>query len=100
MKRFLAVTAVAALLSVSTSFAAKKSKQPATPPSPTATAFSRLLWEGDAPHPKVIRPDAAGHMRTPVNVGDTAKIHVFLPDSSKANGKAVVLCLPRSLHGL
>lgn len=100
MKRFLAVIAIAALLSVSTSFAAKKSKQPATPPSPTATAFTRLLWDGEAPHPKVIRPDADGHMRAPVNIGDTAKIHVFLPEASKANGKAVVLCPGGAYLGL
>jgi len=54
--------------------------------------FERLLWEGEAPHQKIIKPDAEGHIRAPQNIGDTAKIQVFLPAPSKANGKAVVLC--------
>lgn len=54
--------------------------------------FTQLLWNGEAPHKKVIRPDANGNLRQPKDVGDTAKIHVYLPAPSKANGKAVVFC--------
>ena len=97
---FLAFAAIAALLSAPATSAAKKNKQQATPPSPTATAFTRLLWDGEAPHPKKFKPDADGNIRTPRNVGDTAKIHVFLPDAAKANGKAVVLCPGGAYLGL
>jgi acetyl esterase/lipase len=54
--------------------------------------FQQLLWQGEAPHVKVIKPDAEGNLRAPQNIGDTAKVFVFLPAPSKATGKAVVLC--------
>lgn len=63
-------------------------------------SWTQLLWSGEAPHPKVIRPDAAGNVREPRELGDTAKLHIFLPSPSQANGKAVVLCPGGSYEGL
>ena len=67
-------------------------KSPKTDPSDTPRAWTQLLWPDGAPHPKQIKPDAEGKVREPKEMGDTAKVHVFLPAPSKANGKAVVLC--------
>lgn len=83
------LTKLAALLltgAIALSGAAKK-KTAVANPADSPRAFTQLLWPQGAPHPKVISPE-----RQPVNIGDTAKIHVFLPAPSKANGKAVVLC--------
>lgn len=93
--RFL-LSIAAMLLSVASVSAAKTHNSANNSP----RAFTRLLWEGEAPHPKTIRPDAEGNMRKPVNIGDTAKIHVFLPAPAKANGKAVVLCPGGAYLGL
>lgn len=62
-----------------------------TDPADTPRQWTQLLWPDGAPHSRSIKPDAEGKMREPKNLGDTAKVHVFLPAPSKANGQAVVL---------
>lgn len=54
----------------------------------TSQAWTQLLWQGRPPHPKTINGLDSNTRQS----GDTAKVHVFLPPSDKANGKAVVLC--------
>lgn len=75
--------------------AAKKKTTVKSDPADSPRAFTQLLWPQGAPHPKVVGPE-----RKPVDVGDTAKVHVFLPAPSKANGKAVVLCPGGAYLGL
>lgn len=70
--------------------AAKKTIQTDADAAPCS--WTQLLWPGEAPHPKILKPDANGDIRQPCELGDTAKLHVYLPAPSKANGKAVVLC--------
>lgn len=91
----LSLSLAALLISASFASAAKNAT-----PDDSPRAFTQLLWKGEAPHPKHIRPDNAGNIRKPVDVGDTAKIHVFLPAPEKANGKAVVLCPGGAYLGL
>ncbi len=55
-------------------------------------AWTQLLWPDGAPHSKIVETDANRTVREAREQGDTAKIHIYLPPKSKANGKAVVLC--------
>lgn len=87
MKFSFAVAAI--VLSISTVSATKTTSRQDNP-----RTFTQLLWQDEAPHKKIITG------RKPVNVGDTAKIHVFLPSPDKANGKAVVLCPGGAYLGL
>lgn len=87
---------IAVILSLASFTSTAKSKTAGNEP----RSFARLLWEGEAPHRKIIKPDAAGNIRQPVNIGDTAKLYVFLPAPEKANGKAVVLCPGGAYLGL
>ncbi len=87
---------IAAILSLASFTSTAKNKTAGNEP----RSFARLLWEGEAPHRKIIKPDAAGNIRQPVNIGDTAKLYVFLPAPEKANGKAVVLCPGGAYLGL
>ncbi len=96
MKKIVTAALAAICLSVALPMSAKKNAAPAE----EGRSFSRLLWEGEAPHPKIIKPDAQGNLRAPVNIGDSAKLYVFLPPASKANGKAVVLCPGGGYAGL
>lgn len=89
------LTVVLAVMVAVTTWGAKNSASPENP-----RQFSRLLWEGEAPHSKTLKPDSQGNIRAGVDVGDTAKIHVFLPPEDKANGKAVVLCPGGGYAGL
>ena len=82
--------AAALCMSVTSAVAAKKA--PATQDKPRA--FTQLLWNGEAPHPKIVTG------RAPIDLCDSAKIHVFLPPADKANGKAVVLCPGGAYLGL
>lgn len=93
MKKILLIAT--ALLMAAVTLSARDSKTADAP-----RAFSLLLWENGAPHNKTIRPDAHGNVRKPVDVGDTARLHLFLPSPSKANGKAVVLCPGGGYAGL
>lgn len=77
-------------IAVSLPMAAKK-KAPAPDPNDTPRQWTQLLWPQGAPHPKTVFLDDKGNPRQPKDVGDTAKVHVFLPAPSKANGQAVVL---------
>lgn len=94
------IPALLAAALVSMAPASMDAKKKAAAPAETSTSFSRLLWEGEAPHPKTIKPDASGNIREPKNIGDTARIFVSLPPASKANGKAVVLCPGGAYAGL
>jgi len=94
MKKLLSMAI--AVMVASLCISAKNTK----PAEDSPRSFVGLLWNGDAPHPKTIKPDANGNIRQASNVGDTAKIHVFLPPKSKANGKAVVLCPGGGYAGL
>ena len=91
---------LAALVGLTPLSGSAKKKAAAQAPAETTTTFSRLLWDGEAPHPKVIRPGKDGKIREPKNIGDTAKIFVSLPAPSKANGKAIVLCPGGAYGGL
>ncbi len=77
-------------IAVSLPMAARK-KAPAPDPNDTPRQWTQLLWPQGAPHPKTVFLDDNGNPRQPKDVGDTAKVHVFLPAPSKANGQAVVL---------
>ncbi|MBD5224403.1 MAG: alpha/beta hydrolase [Bacteroidales bacterium] len=90
MKLTRLITAVIASAAIASPSSAKKA--PEADPADTPRSWTQLLWEGEAPHSKIIRPDANGNLRQPNEIGDTAKLHISLPAPSKANGKAVVLC--------
>lgn len=98
MKKFVNAALAAVCLSVAVALPMTAKKDAAN--AGEGRSLSLLLWKDEAPHPKTIRPDAQGNLRAPVNIGDTAKLHVFLPPASKANGKAVVLCPGGGYAGL
>ena len=90
MKLSRLITAILAMAAIALPLSAKKTAK--ADPADTPRSWTQLLWEGEAPHPKIIAPDADGNIREPKEMGDTAKLHIYLPAPSKANGKAVVLC--------
>lgn len=92
MRFLLSIAAAIMAFSIASAASPKKSDTP--------RAFLLPLWEKEAPHPKIIKPDSEGNLRKPVNIGDSAKIYVFLPAAEKANGKAVVLCPGGAYLGL
>ncbi len=90
------ITIILASAAIALPAFAKKTAR--TDSSDAPRSWTQLLWQGEAPHTKVLRPDANGNIRQPNEIGDTAKLHISLPAPSKANGKAVVLC-PGGAYG-
>lgn len=81
----------AMLLCVAVALPSAAKKKQAADAADAPRQWTQLLWPDGAPHPKTIAPDKDGKIREAKNLGDTAKVHVFLPAPSKANGQAVVL---------
>lgn len=88
-----AIKLIAAMaLAIAVALPSFAKKAPKADPADAPRSWTQLLWPDGAPHPKTLKPDANGNIREAKELGDTAKVHVFLPAPSKANGKAIVLC--------